>query len=152
MAWPENVRRGDLEIRAYRGSGPGGQNKNKRDTCVRIRHKPTGLVATAEEGRTQGENRRRAFVRLAKRLAPLMVAAARGEAPPPRPTTRVRTYHGLRNAVTDHRLPGVRFGYADVLEGDGLERIHAALHREGAADENGEAPGWGATSGSRSGR
>ncbi len=46
----------DLEWSYRRGSGPGGQHKNKRDTCVDLKHKPSGLVVTAD-GRSQAENK-----------------------------------------------------------------------------------------------
>ncbi len=58
----------DLEIVRLKGSGPGGQNKNKRETGIRMTHLPTGLVVMATERRTQGENLRIAFERMEERL------------------------------------------------------------------------------------
>lgn len=46
----------DLEITTRRGSGPGGQHKNKTDSCVDVKHKPTGLVVSID-GRSQHANR-----------------------------------------------------------------------------------------------
>lgn len=57
------------EIRRTRRSGPGGQNRNKVETAIVMRHRPTGVAAEASERRTQGENLRTALFRLRVNLA-----------------------------------------------------------------------------------
>ena len=57
------------EVDTYRGSGPGGQHRNKTESAVRLRHGPSGLVAHGEERRSQAENKHRALVRLREQLA-----------------------------------------------------------------------------------
>ena len=57
------------EFDRYRASGPGGQHRNKTESAVRLRHKPTGVSAIAEESRQQSENRARAIKRLREHLA-----------------------------------------------------------------------------------
>jgi len=59
----------ECEFRATRGSGPGGQNRNKVETAVILTHRPTGTSAQASERRTQVENRRVALRRLRLELA-----------------------------------------------------------------------------------
>lgn len=54
----------DLIVETYRGSGAGGQNRNKVETCVRIKHPESGAVGQACEQREQGQNKRKAFERL----------------------------------------------------------------------------------------
>ena len=82
-------------VETYRGSGPGGQHRNKRDSAVRLTHKPTGVVATATERRSQHENRRRAVKRLRK-------AIALGVREPPGPPS-----DALRAALDDPAWPRV---------------------------------------------
>lgn len=56
----------DCEVQTFRSGGKGGQNQNKRETGVRIIHHPSGAVGESREHRTQLENKRAAFRRLAE--------------------------------------------------------------------------------------
>ncbi len=56
-------------VDTFRGSGPGGQKRNKTDSAVRVRHLPTGLSGQAADSRSQHDNRRRALRRLRRALA-----------------------------------------------------------------------------------
>ena len=72
---PDGIRLADVSFEAMRASGPGGQHVNKTESAVRATHRPSGLVATAREERSQAMNKRLALARLAQMLA----AAAAGE-------------------------------------------------------------------------
>jgi protein subunit release factor B len=58
----------EIEFEFFRGSGPGGQNRNTTDSGVRVRHLPTGIVSQATESRSQIRNRETALRRLAELL------------------------------------------------------------------------------------
>ena len=53
----------------FRASGPGGQKRNVTDSAVRLRHRPSGVSAEANESRSQHENRARALRRLRRAIA-----------------------------------------------------------------------------------
>jgi len=59
----------ECNVDTYRASGPGGQKRNKTESAVRLRHRPSGLIVIAEESRSQPENKTRALRRLRKAMA-----------------------------------------------------------------------------------
>lgn len=132
MAWPETVRKEDLEISYYRGSGPGGQHRNKTDSACRIRHIPTGNVTQSEEHKKQGQNKKAAFKRMTDILVPLMREAAKPHVEA-RGYERVRTYHEPDQRVKDHRS-GKTYRYKDILEGK-LDDLLSDVQQHLAAEE-----------------
>lgn len=73
----------ECDVEFFIAGGPGGQHRNKTESGVRLRHRPTGLLAAATERRSQLQNRLRALERLREKLA------ARA-APPPKPRKRTQ--------------------------------------------------------------
>jgi ribosome-associated protein len=81
----------DTDIQFFIGSGPGGQNRNKRETGVRLTHRPSGLVVTSVKERSQGMNRSDALAKLREKLrAAMVVEKPRRETKPTRGSKRRR--------------------------------------------------------------
>ena len=116
----------DLEIEAYGASGPGGQHMQKNATAIRITHKPTGMVVSCENERSQTQNRTRALAILRARLYELeqekleaeMAEARRSQVGTGERSEKIRTYNFPQNRVTDHRIGLTVYRLPDVLDGD----------------------------------
>jgi hypothetical protein len=100
------------EFDRYRASGPGGQKRNKTDSAVRLRHRPTGLLVTAADSRSQHDNRARAIKRMRAALA-FDVRQSTYEAPPPAAILQAKVAGKL--AVRE-RDPNFLPAYAWVLD------------------------------------
>src|SRR5881394_3554776 len=72
----------ECDVETFRGSGPGGQHRNKTESAVRMTHRPTGIVRVASDERSQLMNRRIALERIWRALE------ARRRKPKPRVPTR----------------------------------------------------------------
>ena len=87
----------DTEVAFFVAGGPGGQHRNKVATGVRLTHRPSGIVLTATERRSQAANREVAFARLAARLMALNTPAA------PRIATKVGRAQRSQRRADKHR-------------------------------------------------
>jgi peptide chain release factor 1 len=72
------IRSQDVDVETMRGSGAGGQHRNKTDSAVRARHRPTGIEVRCESERSQHRNRELAMRVLAARVAELARSTAEG--------------------------------------------------------------------------
>ena len=87
----------DSDIDFFIATGPGGQNRNKVETGVRLTHRPSGTMVTATERRSQHANREAAFERLAAKLEAMQYVA------PPRTPTRPTAASRERRLETKRR-------------------------------------------------
>ena len=116
----------DLIVETKRASGAGGQHINKTDSAVHMVHKPTGLVATCQNGRSQHENREEALRVLKSRLYQKMIeeqeaklAEIKGEVKANEWGSQIRSYvfHPY-SMVKDHRTNHETSDVQGVMDGD----------------------------------
>jgi peptide chain release factor 1 len=127
----------DLQIDVYRSSGPGGQSVNTTDSAVRITHKPTGIVVSMQDEKSQLQNRERAMRVLRARLYERALAEQQAELAADRRSQvgtgdraeKIRTYNYGERRVTDHRTKLTVHNLDQVLEGE-LEELTASLQSE----------------------
>ncbi len=125
---------GDLQIDVYRSSGPGGQSVNTTDSAVRITHKPSGVVVSMQDEKSQLQNRERALRVLRARLYERAMAERQAELAADRRSQvgtgdraeKIRTYNYGERRVTDHRIKMTVHNLDQVLEGQ-LDELTAAL-------------------------
>jgi peptide chain release factor 1 len=119
----------DFKIDWFSGTGPGGQNRNKVQACVRITHLPSGLGATGQRDRSRTANFRSAFYDLGAKLKTWIEAQIRKQAPEAvKVTETIRTYHYADNRVVDHASrTRIAASELDKKFGDLVDARRAAL-------------------------
>ena len=131
------VHEGDLQIDVYRSSGPGGQSVNTTDSAVRITHKPTGIVVSMQDEKSQLQNRERAMRVLRARLYERALEEQQAELSADRRAQvgtgqraeKIRTYNFPQGRVTDHRIKLTVHNLDAVLNGE-LDEVTAALESD----------------------
>ena len=130
----------DIELTVARASGPGGQGVNTTDSAVQILHKPTGMIVTCAEQRSQQKNRLQAMTVLRSRLLQLKIdeeqakyaAHRRSQIGTGDRSERIRTYNFPQSRLTDHRIGLTVHNLPQVMEGRVGDVIDALL----AADQD----------------
>jgi peptide chain release factor 1 len=127
----------DLQIDVYRSSGPGGQSVNTTDSAVRITHKPSAIVVSMQDEKSQLQNREKALRVLRARLYERALAEQQAELAADRRSQvgtgdraeKIRTYNYGERRVTDHRIKLTVHNLDQVLEGE-LDELTAALQAD----------------------
>jgi peptide chain release factor 1 len=124
----------DLQIDTYRSSGPGGQSVNTTDSAVRITHKPSGIVVSMQDEKSQLQNREAAMRVLRARLYERALAEQQAELAASRSAQvgtgeraeKIRTYNFQEKRVKDHRINLLVHNLDAILMGE-LDELTAAL-------------------------
>lgn len=124
----------DVEVDTFRSSGAGGQHINKTESAIRLTHKPTGIVVTCQDEKSQLKNKEQAFKVLRSKLYEKYKNEQESEVAQTRKSQvgtgdrseRIRTYNYTQNRVTDHRIDLTLYKLEMILNGD-LEEIIDAL-------------------------
>src|SRR4051794_16246144 len=124
----------DLQIDVYRSSGPGGQSVNTTDSAVRITHKPSGIVISMQDEKSQLQNRERAMKLLRAKLyeaelhkqQAARAADRRSQVGSGDRAEKIRTYNYPQRRITDHRIGFTVHNLENVLAGE-PDELTAAL-------------------------
>jgi peptide chain release factor 1 len=124
----------DLQVDVYRSSGPGGQSVNTTDSAVRVTHRPTGIVVSMQDEKSQLQNRERALRVLRARLYERARAEQQAELAANRQAQvgtgeraeKIRTYNFGEKRVKDHRINVLSHNLDGILMGE-LDEFTSAL-------------------------
>ena len=130
----------DLEMDFFSASAPGGQHVNRASSAVRIEHKPSGIIVSCQDERSQHQNREKAMRLLRAKLFDYEQEKADKEMKSKRKkmvgsgdrSEKIRTYNFPQNRITDHRINYTKYNLDSFLDGDIGDLIESlrAFHRE----------------------
>ena len=116
----------DLKIEAFGSSGPGGQSVNRNYTAIRVTHRPSGLVVSCQDEKSQHRNKEKALRVLRSRLLDIahseqhqrIAQDRRSQVGTGERSEKIRTYNFPQSRITDHRLDESFHNMSAVLDGD----------------------------------
>ncbi|MCI4444754.1 MAG: peptide chain release factor 1 [Candidatus Aminicenantes bacterium] len=116
----------DLKIEAFGASGPGGQNVNRNYTAIRITHKPSGLVVSCQDEKSQHRNKEKALKILRTRLLDMARQEQQSKISQDRRkqvgtgerSEKIRTYNFPQSRLTDHRLDENFYNLEKIMDGE----------------------------------
>ena len=128
-----DLRPEDIEMQVFRSSGAGGQHINKTSSAVRLIHKPSGIVVSCQEERSQVQNREKCMQMLASKLYEIeqtrindaVTSERRSQVGTGMRNERIRTYNFPQGRVTDHRVGLTLYRIDAIMDGDLDEIINA---------------------------
>ena len=128
-----DIRPEDIEMQVFRSSGAGGQHINKTSSAVRLIHKPSGIVVSCQEERSQVQNREKCMQMLAfklyeieqERISSAVTNERRSQVGTGMRNERIRTYNFPQGRVTDHRVGLTLYRIDAIMDGDLDEIINA---------------------------
>ncbi|HVT10622.1 MAG TPA: peptide chain release factor 1 [Fimbriimonadaceae bacterium] len=128
----------ELEISTFCSSSAGGQHMQKNETAIRIIHRPTGIVVTCQDERSQAQNKIKAMSVLRAKLLQLRREQAEAERAGMRKgqigsgdrSEKIRTYNFPQGRITDHRIGKDMFNMITFMDGDIQLMIDALIQDE----------------------
>jgi peptide chain release factor 1 len=138
----------DIEVKTSTSTGPGGQSVNTTYSAIRITHKPTGLVVSIQDEKSQLQNKEKAMRVLRARLYEMKLAEQQEAIGAQRRdmvrtgarSEKIRTYNFKENRVTDHRINLTLHKLDRVMNGELDDLVSALVAAERAAKLNGGSP------------
>jgi peptide chain release factor 1 len=135
----------DLEIKTSTSQGPGGQSVNTTYSAIRLTHKPTGIMISIQDEKSQLQNKEKAMRVLRARLYEMKLAEQQATLGAQRRSMigggnrseKIRTYNFKANRVTDHRINLDLHKLDQVMAGDLDELVEALSNADRAAGLNG---------------
>src|SRR2546430_3798291 len=136
----------DLEIKTSTSTGPGGQSVNTTYSAIRITHRPSGLVVSIQDEKSQLQNKEKAMRVLRARLYDMKLAEQqeaigaqrRGMGRTGDRSVKIRTHNFKDNRVTDHRINLTLHKLDRVMAGDLDDLVSALIAAERASQLNGD--------------